>query len=131
MEDCWSRNRTRRLFQAASHGCSLANRQREFVKVISLKRPREIELMREAGRLVARAHRLIRNMIEPGVTTEQIDSVVETLFAQHGATPLFKGVPGKVPFPSVCCISINEQVVHGIPGVRRLEPGDIVKVDTG
>jgi methionyl aminopeptidase len=99
--------------------------------VISLKRPQEIELMREAGRLVARAHGLIRQMVEPGVTTAEIDAVVERLFEQHGAKPLFKGVPGKVPFPSVCCISINEQVVHGIPGPRRLEPGDIVKVDTG
>ena len=99
--------------------------------MISLKRPREIELMREAGRLVARAHVLIKKMIEPGVTTAEIDSTVERLFDQHGATPLFKGVPGKVPFPSVCCISINEQVVHGIPGSRRLERGDIVKIDTG
>ena len=87
--------------------------------------------MREAGRLVARAHSLIRQMVEPGVTTAEIDAVVERLFEQHGAKPLFKGVPGKVPFPSVCCISVNEQVVHGIPGPRRLEPGDIVKVDTG
>ena len=99
--------------------------------MISLKRPREIELMREAGRLVAQAHRLIRDMVEPGVTTGQIDAVVENLFDKHGATPLFKGVPGKVPFPAVCCISVNEQVVHGIPGPRRLESGDIVKVDTG
>jgi methionyl aminopeptidase len=99
--------------------------------VISLKRPREIELMRAAGRLVARAHGLIRAMVEPGVTTGQLDAVVERLFAEHGATPLFKGVPGKVPFPAVCCISVNEQVVHGIPGLRRLEKGDIVKVDTG
>jgi len=99
--------------------------------VISLKRPREIELMREAGRLVARAHALIGRMVEPGVTTGEIDAAVERLFEHESATPLFKGVPGKVPFPSVCCISINEQIVHGIPGPRRLERGDIVKVDTG
>ena len=99
--------------------------------MISLKRPREIELMREAGRLVGRAHQLVRGMIEPGVTTQEIDLAVEKLFAEAGATPLFKGVPGKVPFPAVCCISINEQVVHGIPGPRRLELGDLVKVDTG
>jgi methionyl aminopeptidase len=99
--------------------------------VISLKRPREIELMREAGRLVGQAHLLIRGMVEPGVTTGEVDLAVERLFDSHGATPLFKGVPGKVPFPSVCCISINEQVVHGIPGPRRLERGDIVKIDTG
>jgi methionyl aminopeptidase len=99
--------------------------------VITLKRPREIEQMREAGRLVARAHQLVREMVEPGVTTGEIDAVVEKLFAEHDATPLFKGVPGKVPFPSVCCISVNEQVVHGIPGSRKLVAGDIVKVDTG
>lgn len=103
--------------------------------MISLKRPREIELMREAGRLVAQAHRLIRNMVEPGVTTLEIDQTVERLFAEHSATPLFKGVAntkqGKPVFPAVCCISINEQIVHGIPGPRRLERGDIVKIDTG
>jgi methionyl aminopeptidase len=103
--------------------------------VICLKRPREIELMREAGRLVAAAHRVIRKMVEPGVTTSQVDEAVEQLFAEHGATPLFKGVPNTTPgrsnFPSVCCISVNEQIVHGIPGSRKLEAGDIVKVDTG
>jgi methionyl aminopeptidase len=103
--------------------------------VISLKRPREIEMMREAGRLVAKAHQLVRGMVEPGVTTAEIDEAVERLFAERGATPLFKGVanptPGKTAFPSVCCISVNEQIVHGIPGPRRLESGDIVKVDTG
>lgn len=99
--------------------------------MIALKRPREIEMMREAGRLVARAHRLVQGMVAPGITTREIDLAVEELFAREGAQPLFKGVPGKVPFPAVCCISVNEQVVHGIPGDRRLEDGDIVKVDTG
>jgi methionyl aminopeptidase len=103
--------------------------------VISLKRPREIELMREAGRLVAQAHRQIKSMVEPGVTTAELDQAVERLFSSHGAVPLFKGVAnsieGKRPFPAVCCISINEQIVHGIPGPRRLERGDIVKIDTG
>ena len=99
--------------------------------MITLKRPREIDLMREAGRLVAKAHELVRGMIQPGVKTRDIDAAVERLFEQHGATPLFKGVPGKVPFPADTCISINEQVVHGIPGDRALETGDLVKVDTG
>jgi methionyl aminopeptidase len=99
--------------------------------VIALKRPREIELMRAAGRVVALAHRLIRNMIRPGIKTAEIDAAVEALFAEHGARPLFKGVPGKVPFPAVTCISVNEQVVHGIPGDRVLVDGDLVKVDTG
>jgi methionyl aminopeptidase len=99
--------------------------------VISLKRPKEIELMRAAGRVVAEAHRLVQTLIAPGITTGEIDRAVETLFEQRGAQPLFKGVPGKVPFPAVCCISVNEQVVHGIPGDRELRAGDIVKVDTG
>jgi methionyl aminopeptidase len=59
-----------------------------------------------------------------------IDKAVETLFAQHGALPLFKGYPGRVPFPAVTCISINEQVVHGIPGPRVLRDGDLLKIDT-
>ena len=100
-------------------------------RVITLKSPREIALMREAGRLVAQAHELVRGMIAPGVTTAELDLAVERLFADHHAVPLFKGVPGKVPFPAVCCISVNEQVVHGIPGSRVLESGDLVKVDTG
>jgi methionyl aminopeptidase len=99
--------------------------------VITLKSRREIELMRQAGQLVARAHRLVQGMVEPGVTTRELDAAVERLFAEHGARPLFKGVPGTVPFPAVTCISVNEQVVHGIPGARRLQSGDIVSVDTG
>jgi methionyl aminopeptidase len=99
--------------------------------VIELKRPREIELMRAAGRLVAEAHRLVKGLVAPGITTREIDRAVEELFESRGAIPLFKGYPGKTPFPAVCCISVNEQIVHGIPGDRVLVPGDIVKVDTG
>jgi len=87
--------------------------------------------MREAGLLVWEAHRLAASMVRPGVTTLEIDQVVERFFAKHNAVPLFKGVPGKVPFPAVCCISINEEVVHGIPGPRKLVEGDIVSIDTG
>ena len=99
--------------------------------MITLKSRREIELMRHAGRLVAEAHQLVRGMVEPGVTTGEIDAAVERLFAEQGAKPLFKGVPGKVPFPAVTCISVNQQVVHGIPGDRKIHGGDIVSVDTG
>jgi methionyl aminopeptidase len=95
-----------------------------------LKSSREIGLMREAGKLVARALRLCRDMARPGVRTLDIDRAVEALFAQHGAIPLFKGYPGRVPFPAVTCISLNEQVVHGIPGQRVLREGDLVKIDT-
>lgn len=99
--------------------------------MITLKSRGEIDLMREAGRLVALAHQLVREMLEPGVKTREIDAAVEQHFARHHATPLFKGVAGPIPFPAVTCISINEQVVHGIPGERELCEGDIVSVDTG
>lgn len=99
--------------------------------MISLKSSREIALMREAGKVVAQALDLARQMVRPGVKTIEIDRAVEDFFAQQGVVPLFKGVPGKVPFPAVICISINEQVVHGIPGDRVIEAGDIVSIDTG
>jgi methionyl aminopeptidase len=86
--------------------------------------------MREAGRLVAEALRLCRSMARPGVRTAEIDQAVEALYAARGAVPLFKGYPGKVPFPAVTCLSVNEQVVHGIPGPRALREGDLLKVDT-
>jgi methionyl aminopeptidase len=96
-----------------------------------LKSPREIALMRQAGLLVAEALRLCRSMAQPGVRTVEIDRAVEDLYTARGATPLFKGYPGqKVPFPAVTCISLNEQVVHGIPGQRPLQPGDLLKIDT-
>jgi methionyl aminopeptidase len=87
--------------------------------------------MAEAGRVVARAHAIAREMCQPGVKTQEIDAEIDTLFAQHGATPLFKGFPGDVPFPAATCISINEEVVHGIPGERAIVAGDIVSIDTG
>lgn len=101
-----------------------------FQKAAELKSPREIGLMRESGKVVAEALRLCRSMARPGLRTFEIDRAVEALYARHGATPLFKGYPGRVPFPAVTCLSINEQVVHGIPGQRPLREGDLFKVDT-
>jgi methionyl aminopeptidase len=95
-----------------------------------LKSARELALMREAGKLVARALRICREMAKPGAKTIDIDQAVEAFYAKHGAIPLFKGYPGKTPFPAVTCLSINEQVVHGIPGQRALKEGDLLKVDT-
>src|SRR3954465_5931116 len=95
-----------------------------------LKSAREIALMREAGKLVARALRICRELARPGVKTIEIDQTVEAFYAKHNAVPLFKGYPGKTPFPAVTCLSINEQVVHGIPGQRVLKDGDLLKVDT-
>src|SRR5207302_514129 len=81
-------------------------------------------------KVVAEALRLCRALAQPGVRTLDIDRAVEALYARHGVLPLFKGYPGKVPFPAVTCISLNEQVVHGIPGQRVIREGDLVKIDT-
>jgi methionyl aminopeptidase len=96
-----------------------------------LKSRREMQKMAEAGRLVARAHAIAREMCQPGVRTIEIDQAIDKLFAEHNAIPLFKGFPGEVPFPAATCISINEVVVHGIPGEQVIRAGDIVSVDTG
>ncbi|MBI2826799.1 MAG: type I methionyl aminopeptidase [Planctomycetia bacterium] len=99
--------------------------------MLTLRSPREIALMRKAGLVVWEAHQVAASMVRPGVTTGEIDAAVAKLFQDKGAVPLFLGVPGVVPFPAVTCISINEEVVHGIPGARRLLEGDVVSVDTG
>jgi len=96
-----------------------------------LRSPREIAEMRKAGLLTWKALQLAGAMVRSGVTTGEIDAAVEALFQRYQAVPLFKGVPGRVPFPAVTCISINEEVVHGIPGPRRLAEGDVVSIDTG
>jgi methionyl aminopeptidase len=96
-----------------------------------LKSPRELALMREAGKIVADALRICRTIARPGVKTIEVDQAVEEHYRRHGAMPLFKGYPGpKVPFPAVTCLSVNEQVVHGIPGPRVLKDGDLFKIDT-
>jgi methionyl aminopeptidase len=99
--------------------------------VVTLRSPREIALMRKAGLVVWEAHQIATALVEPGVSTAEIDAAVERLFDDKRAEPLFRGVPGVVPFPAVTCISVNEEVVHGIPGPRRLVAGDCVSVDTG
>jgi len=103
--------------------------------VIKLKSPREIALMREAGRVVAKALDRVRQMAVPGVSTADMDQAVASIFREHDAIPLFLGYPssvkGKPPFPAVICASVNEHVVHGIPNRRPLREGDIVSVDTG
>ncbi|MGE3818678.1 MAG: type I methionyl aminopeptidase [Isosphaeraceae bacterium] len=103
--------------------------------VIKLKSPREIALMRESGRVVAKALDQVRKMAVPGVSTADMNDAVAAIFREHGATPLFLGYPcstkGKPPFPAVICASVNEQVVHGIPNRRPLAEGDVVSIDTG
>lgn len=98
---------------------------------IILRSTREIALMRKAGLLVWQAHQLAAAMVRPGATTGEIDAAVDRFFQEHDAVALFKGVPGRIPFPAVTCMSVNEEVVHGIPGRRRLLEGDILSIDTG
>jgi methionyl aminopeptidase len=96
-----------------------------------LKSDRDIAQMRRAGLLVWQAHQVAAELVRPGVTTAEIDAATEKFILEHKAIPLFKGVQGEVPFPASTCISVNEQIVHGIPGSRQLKEGDIVSVDIG
>ena len=101
---------------------------------IKLKSPGEIEQMRRAGRIVRRVLDRLGEMIRPGVTTEELDAEAERLCLAENAVCLFKGVPGRGgagPFPGNVCVSINEEVVHGIPSGRKVADGDIVSVDFG
>lgn len=97
--------------------------------MVTIKSKREIQLMREAGRIVALAHQAAKEAIKPGITTMEIDQLVEKVIRAHGATPSFKGYGG---FPGSACTSVNEQVVHGIPSKKVvLKDGDIISVDIG
>ena len=98
-----------------------------------LRSPREIKKMRTAGLIVWQAHQAGAQLIKPGVTTEQIDAAYVDTFKQYDAESLFKGYEAgdHPPFAAVTCISVNEEVVHGIPDQRVLKEGDIVSVDTG
>jgi methionyl aminopeptidase len=103
--------------------------------VIQFRSEREISQMRKAGLLIWQAHQLAAEMIRPGVASGEIDAVVGNFFARHNAVSLFKNYPnsqkGKRPFPAICCMSFNEEVVHGIPGKRALAEGDILSIDMG
>ena len=96
--------------------------------MITLKSSHEIDLMRRAGKITAAARALARDMVKPGVTTQQIDEAVYRFILSQGATPSFLHYNG---FPASACISINDEVIHGIPGKRVLREGDIVSVDVG
>lgn len=101
---------------------------------IILKSAREIDLMRDAGRVVHRVLERMSELARPGVTTAELNAVAEEMIAQAGGTALFKGVrnpQAKFPFPAALCTSVNEQLVHGIPAERVLQDGDILSVDCG
>lgn len=96
--------------------------------MILIKSEKEIDLMRRAGKITAAARAIARDMVLPGVTTLEIDQAVREYIESQGATPSFLGYNG---FPGSLCVSINEEVIHGIPGKRKIKKGDIVSVDVG
>ena len=96
--------------------------------MITLKSPHEIELMRRAGKITAAARALARDMVKPGVTTAQIDKAVFQFIKEQGATPSFLHYNG---YPASVCVSVNDEIIHGIPGKRVLQDGDIVSIDVG
>lgn len=96
--------------------------------MIIIKSPREIELMRNSCRILVETFELVATLIKPGIKTIEIDSAVTDFIYSQGALPAFKGYRG---FPASVCVSIDDQVVHGIPGERRLEAGQIVGIDIG
>ncbi len=95
---------------------------------IPIKTPQEIERMREAGSVAARILQILANEVQPGRTTAGIDRLAGDLIKEYGCVSAFLGYRG---FPGQTCISVNEEVVHGIGGPRKLMPGDIVKIDVG
>jgi methionyl aminopeptidase len=96
--------------------------------MILIKTTQELALMRESNRLVAEALQELKKYIAPGISTEELDRIAEHYIFRRGAAPAFKGYRG---YPASVCISINEEIVHGIPGDRKLQDGDIVSLDLG
>ena len=102
--------------------------------MIICKSASEIEIMKEAGQIVAEVLLKIENILDPGIATAEIDRVIEREIRATGAIPAFKGYAGRLSsrsYPSSLCISVNEEVVHGIPGKRKIKEGDLVAIDVG
>lgn len=96
--------------------------------MITLKTGRDVDAMRRAGKITAAARALAGEMVKPGVTTQEIDKAVHHFIRSQGAEPSFLNYNG---YPASCCISVNDEIIHGIPGKRVLHEGDIVSVDVG
>ena len=102
--------------------------------MIIIKSDDEIKIMQKAAELVANVLLKLEKLIKPGITTELLDREAEDIITAHNAKPAFKGYQGRIskrPFPGTICASINEEVVHGIPGKRKLSEGDLVSIDVG
>lgn len=96
--------------------------------MIKIKSDREIELMKIAGKIVGDTHNYLKKYIKPGITTKELDKLAHDFIIKSGAYPSFKGYNG---YPGSICTSINDEVVHGIPGNRKLKEGDIISIDIG
>ena len=97
-----------------------------MIILITIKSKREIDLMREAGLMISKTHRYLKNYIKPGITTKELDRLAEEYIVSMGGVPSCKGYEG---FPATLCTSINDEVVHGIPSNRKLKNGDIITID--
>jgi methionyl aminopeptidase len=97
---------------------------------VEIKTPDQIDCMRVAGLVVGRTLDLLRDAVKPGMTTLELDRLAEQFIRDSGATPSFLGY-GRPPFPASICVSVNDEVVHGIPGERVVEDGDVVSIDCG
>ncbi|NDL68134.1 type I methionyl aminopeptidase [Anaerotalea alkaliphila] len=95
---------------------------------ITIKSEQEIEIMRQAGKIVARTHSLLAGILKPGMTTLELDKAAEEYIRSQNAKASFKGYSG---YPASICVSINDEVVHGIPGLRQIQEGDLVSIDIG
>jgi methionyl aminopeptidase len=99
---------------------------------ITIKTPQELEIMREAGKINAEALAAARAAIQPGATTADVNAAAESVLKKYGAYSPFKNYPGPYPYPASTCVSINDELVHGIPSkTRKIKEGDIVTVDCG
>ena len=114
-------NRNRKIATAS-------NSPSTYTGGITIKSPTELEAMRRAGAIVGATLTLLKRSVEPGITTRELDSIAYQEITRHGAVPTFKGYQG---FPGSICASVNEEIVHGIPGKRALKEGDIIKMDVG
>ena len=96
--------------------------------MIIIKTPQELQLMRESNRLVAEALQELKKLVVAGITTEELDRFAEDFIRRRGGQPAFKGYRG---YPASLCVSVNEEIVHGIPSKKKLRDGDIVSLDLG
>lgn len=98
---------------------------------IIIKTPQEIEVMQAAGQINAKAHAAVRAAVRPGITTGELNDIADEVIRKNGAKPAFLGVMGAYPYPATITASVNDELVHGIPGKRKLLEGDIISIDCG